>query len=67
MTGHGWREIASTVLYENGYKEDLVECQLAHLKRNKVRPSYDHAKYLLQRKTMMQWWADFLDKQWAKA
>jgi hypothetical protein len=46
MTGHGWRGIAFTVLYENGFKEEYVELQLAHLKRNKVRASYDHAKYL---------------------
>jgi integrase len=64
MTGHGWRGIATTVLYENGYKEEHVEVQLAHLKRNKVRASYDHAKYLPQRKKMMQWWANYLEKRW---
>jgi integrase len=63
MTGHGWRGIASTVLYENGFEEDHVEVQLAHPKRNQVRASYDHAKYLLQRKKLIQWWADYLDEQ----
>jgi hypothetical protein len=40
--------------------------QLAHQKRNKVAAAYNHAKYLKQRKTMMQWWADYLDEQLAK-
>jgi hypothetical protein len=64
MTGHGWRGITFTVLYENGFKEEYVELQLAHLKRNKVRASYDHAKYLKQRTVLMQWWADYLETQW---
>jgi hypothetical protein len=29
--------------------------------RNKIRGAYNHAKYLLQRRTMMQAWADYLD------
>ncbi|MEJ0038886.1 MAG: hypothetical protein WDO68_22935 [Gammaproteobacteria bacterium] len=35
--------------------------QLAHQERNKVRRSYNHAKYLPQRRAMMQSWADYLD------
>jgi hypothetical protein len=40
--------------------------QLAHQKRNKVAAAYNHAKYLSQRAAMMQWWADYLDAQYAK-
>lgn len=60
-TGHGFRATACTVLYENGFSEDMVERQLAHAKRNKVRASYDHAQYIDPRRKMMQWWADYLD------
>jgi integrase len=67
MTGHGWRGIASTVLYENGFEEAHVELQLAHQKRDAVAAAYNHAKYLKQRTELMQWWADWLDEQWAKA
>jgi len=67
MTGHGWRGIASTVLYEHGYDEAHVELQLAHQKRDAVAAAYNHAKYLKQRTELMQWWADYLDEQWAKA
>jgi integrase len=61
-TGHGFRATACTILYENGFSEDMVERQLAHAKRNKVRASYDHAQFLEPRRKMMQWWADYLDK-----
>jgi len=66
MTGHGFRGLASTILHENGFEDEHVELQLAHQKRNKVAAAYNHAKYLKQRKTMMQWWADYLDEQLAK-
>jgi integrase len=66
MTGHGFRGLASTILHENGFEDEHVELQLAHQKRNKVAAAYNHAKYLRQRKAMMQWWADYLDEQLAK-
>ena len=66
MTGHGFRGLASTILNENGFDEAHIELQLAHMKRNKVAAAYNHAKYLKQRITMMQWWADYLDAQLAK-
>jgi hypothetical protein len=31
-----------------------------------VAAAYNHAKYLGQRASMMQWWADYLDAQLAK-
>ena len=62
MTGHGFRGVASTVLHELGYKSDYIELQLAHLKDDKVRAAYDHARFLGPRTKMMQDWADFLEK-----
>jgi len=61
MTGHGFRAMASTLLNEQGFAEDWIEMQLAHKQRNKVRAAYNRAKYLPQRKAMMQQWADYLD------
>jgi integrase len=63
MTGHGFRGLASTVLHENDFADEHIELQLAHLKRNKVAAAYNHARYLSQRTSMMQWWADYLDTQ----
>lgn len=59
-TGHGFRAIA--ILNENGFQPDLIERQLAHCERNKVRAAYNHAQYLPDRRKMMQWWADYLDE-----
>jgi integrase len=66
MTGHGFRGLASTILHENGFEAEQIELQLAHQRRNKVAAAYNHAKYLKQRKAMLQWWADYLDSQLAK-
>lgn len=60
-TTHGFRATASTVLNEHGFRSDLIERQLAHGERNKVRAAYNHAQHLPERRQMMQWWADHLD------
>jgi integrase len=61
-TGHGFRSTASTVLNENGFRPDVIERQLAHAERNGVRRAYNHAEYLQERREMMQWWGNYLDK-----
>jgi integrase len=63
VTGHGFRGTASTILYENGFPEHVIERQLAHSERNKVKAAYNHAQYLDDRRAMLQWWADWLDGQ----
>jgi integrase len=60
MTGHGFRGLASTALYERQFASDHIELQLAHV-RGKVRGAYDHSRQLPQRRKMMEFWADFLD------
>jgi len=66
-TGHGFRSTASTILNEHEFRPDVIERQLAHGERNKVRAAYNHAQYLPERRRMMQWWADYLDEAFAKA
>ncbi|WP_266183351.1 tyrosine-type recombinase/integrase [Dyella humicola] len=61
MTGHGFRAMASTRLNEMGWSPDVIERQLAHAERNKVRAAYNRAQYMNERKRMMQAWADYLD------
>jgi integrase len=61
-TGHGFRSTASTILNENGFARDVIERQLAHSERDKVRAAYNYAQYLPERRKMMQWWADYLDE-----
>jgi integrase len=61
MTAHGFRGMASSVLNENSFNADWIERQLSHVDKNAVREAYNHAKYLPQRREMMQWYADWLD------
>ncbi len=61
-TVHGFRSTASTILNEHNFRPDIIERQLSHGERNKVRASYNHAQYLEERHKMMQWWGDYLDK-----
>jgi integrase len=62
MTGHGFRAMASSRLNEMGWSPDVIERQLAHAPRNKVRAAYNRAQYLDERRKMMQAWADYLDQ-----
>ncbi len=61
MCGHGFRAMASSILNEQGWPPDVIERQLAHAERNKVRRVYNRAQYLPERRRMMQHWADYLD------
>ncbi len=61
-TGHGFRSTASTILNEHEFRGDVIERQLAHGERNRVRAAYNYAQYLTERREMMQWWADYLDE-----
>jgi integrase len=61
QTGHGFRSMASTLLNEQGFPPDVIELQLAHAERNKVRAAYNKAQRLPERRKMMQAWANYLD------
>jgi integrase len=60
-TAHGFRANASTLLNELGYDADVIERQLAHAEKNKVRAAYHRTEYSEERRAMMQDWADCLD------
>lgn len=63
MTGHGFRALAMSTIKERlGYRHEVVDRQLAHAPANKVDAAYDRAKFLDERKVMMQECADYLDK-----
>ncbi len=61
MGSDGFRSLASTCLNEQGYHPDLIELQLAHAERNKVRATYNKAQRLPERRKMMQAWSNYLD------
>jgi len=63
QTVHGLRGLASTWANESGrYRPDWIEMALGHNCEDKVRAAYNSALYLDMRRTMLQEWADDLDR-----
>lgn len=60
VTGHGFRHTMSTILHEEGFNTAWIETQLAHVDKNAIRGTYNHALYLEGRREMMQWYSDYL-------
>ena len=59
VTGHGFRHTMSTILHEEGFNTAWIETQLAHVEKNAIRGTYNHALYFEGRREMMQWYADY--------
>ncbi|HBX9138721.1 tyrosine-type recombinase/integrase [Klebsiella quasipneumoniae] len=59
-TGHGFRHTMSTILHEQGFNTAWIETQLAHVDKNSIRGTYNHAQYLDGRREMLQWYADYM-------
>ncbi|HII2275694.1 TPA: tyrosine-type recombinase/integrase, partial [Escherichia coli] len=57
-TGHGFRHTMSTILHEQGFDSAWIEMQLAHVDKNSIRGTYNHAQYLESRRKMLQWYSD---------
>jgi integrase len=73
ISPHSLRATASTILNEavkDGskgttvprFRPDVIERQLSHIERNRVRAAYNQAEYLDERREMMQWWSDYVDR-----
>lgn len=63
MTGHGFRAMARTLLAERlGVDESVIEAQLAHAVKDGLGRAYNRTEFVLQRREMLQAWADYLDK-----
>jgi integrase len=57
---HAFRATASTKLNELSYSPDWIELQLGHAPRNKIRASYNQARWLEERRAMMQSYSDLI-------
>lgn len=63
ITGHGFRATARTILDEVlGFRVDFIEHQLAHAVRDPNGRAYNRTSHHVERRKMMQEWADYLDK-----
>jgi integrase len=62
FTPHGFRAMFSSIAHEKSpFKYEAIELHLAHSVGNGVSKAYNRAKYLDERRELMQWWADYLD------
>lgn len=63
VCGHGFRGMACAALIQSKlFQKDAVEKQMSHQERNNVRLAYTHkAEFLEERRTMLNWWSDYLD------
>ena len=66
---HGFRSMFSTIAHElykeHGFHSDIIEACLAHKEKNRVKASYNREskfKYFDEKRELIQWWADWLDK-----
>lgn len=63
LTGHGFRHTMSTILHEHGFNSAWIETQLAHVDKNSIRGTYNHAQYLEGRREMLQWYSNFVNTE----
>ena len=61
FTIHDSRRTASTILHEKEFPSDVIEKALNH-SIGGVRGVYNRAEYAEQRRTMLQFWADYVEK-----
>jgi integrase len=62
VTAHGFRSTFSTWANEAGIHPDIIELQLAHIERNKVRAAYNRALRLSERVELMRAWGLVVEK-----
>lgn len=59
---HGFRSTFRTMARERlGIAADVLEAQLAHVKKDAIQQAYDRAAFVVERAEVMQAWADYLD------
>lgn len=62
MTGHGFRNLARSILGEMGHRWEVLEAMLSHALENQTAAAYVRTTYFEERRSIMQQWADYLDK-----
>ncbi|ENO1078634.1 MULTISPECIES: tyrosine-type recombinase/integrase [Enterobacter] len=60
LTGHGFRHTLSTILHEHDFESAWIEMQLAHIDKNCIRGTYNHANYIDNRRGMMQFYSNLI-------
>ena len=62
VTGHGFRAMARTMLRERlEWDKEQIERHLDHVSSEELGDTYDRTKFIEQRASMIQAWANYLD------
>ncbi len=61
MSGHGFRIMAESLLFQQGWPAQIIEHQLARGEKSGPEFTQSYAQHLPQRVKMMQTWANYLD------
>jgi hypothetical protein len=57
------RSLASTILNETKqFDSELIEVALAHQEKNEIRAAYNRAEYVENRREIMSWWSEYINK-----
>jgi hypothetical protein len=59
---HGFRKTASALLNAARFDPEVIEWQLAHVDKDRMRGTYNKATLLPERIELMQRWSDMLDE-----
>ncbi|WP_081848053.1 integrase domain-containing protein [Microbulbifer sp. HZ11] len=63
LVAHGFRSIFKTAAGEKGiFSFEALERALAHTEKSKVVRAYDRGDYLEQRREVMAWWSNLLER-----
>ena len=66
MVTHGFRSLFSTHANNSKkFRADVIEYQIAHVPKDRIRGIYNRAEYFEERLELMQWYSDEVDK-WMK-
>ncbi len=66
MVTHGFRSLFSThANNSNKFRPDVIEYQIAHVPKDRIRGIYNRAEYWDERKDLMSWYSSEVDK-WMK-
>ncbi|WP_111861107.1 tyrosine-type recombinase/integrase [Acinetobacter sp. CFCC 10889] len=66
MVTHGFRSLFSTHANNSQkFRADVIEYQIAHVPKDRIRGIYNRAEYWEERKELMEWYSNEVDK-WMK-
>lgn len=60
LAGSGFKHTLSTILHERGFNSVWIEIKLAHIDKNTIRGTCNHANYLEKITVMLQWYSDLI-------